>query len=216
MRVKICGVRSRSDLSAAAAAGAAYVGLVFHPRSPRHVSIADARWIVDGADADVIKVALTVDASDAELQDIIGNVEVDMLQLHGAESPDRVAAIRDRFGLPVMKAVGLAVEEDLETLAAYASVADQLLVDARLPEETALPGGNGVAFDWRILRGIDWPVPWMLAGGLTAETVVEAIQITGAEQVDVSSGVETSPGNKDRARIATFVRAAHEAAVLEA
>lgn len=216
MRVKICGLRSRGDLAAAAAAGASYAGLVFYPPSPRHLTLADARWIVEAAPEGLIKVALCVDATDPEIEAITEHAAPDMLQLHGTESPERVSAVRARFGIPVMKAVGLAVEADLAVLWEYAEVADQLLVDARLPDESALPGGNGVAFDWRMLRGLDWPVPWMLAGGLTPETVAEAIEITGAEAVDVSSGVESAPGVKDRGRMADFVAAARAAERLEA
>lgn len=211
MRVKICGLRSRGDLAAAADAGAAYAGLVFFPRSPRHLTIADARWIVAADPGGLSKVALTVDASDADLEEILANVAIDMLQLHGSESPTRVAEVREKFGLPVMKAVGLAVDSDLAALADYAAVADQILVDARLPDDEALPGGNGVPFDWRMLRGLDWPVPWMLAGGLTPDTVADAVHVTGAEQVDVSSGVERAPGFKDHRRMREFVAAAREA-----
>jgi len=216
MRVKICGLRSRGDLAAAVAAGASYAGFVFFPRSPRHLTLADARWILEAAPGGITRVALTVDATDAALEEILATVAIDMLQLHGSESPARVAEVRARFGLPVMKAVGLAVDADLEALADYADVADQLLVDARLPEDdAALPGGNGVPFDWRMLRGLEWPVPWMLAGGLTPETVADAIEVTGAAQVDVSSGVEGSPGLKDHRRMHAFVAAARAAAQAE-
>jgi phosphoribosylanthranilate isomerase len=168
--------------------------------------------MLQGAPAGLIKVALTVDADDAMLEEMIAAVDIDMLQLHGNETPERVADVRARFGLPVMKAVGLAVDADLEALADYSQVADQLLVDARLPDDSALPGGNGVPFDWRMLGGLNWPVPWMLAGGLTPETVADAVQITGAEQVDVSSGVERAPGHKDRDLMRRFVASAHGAA----
>lgn len=211
MRVKICGLRSRGEVAAAAAAGAAYVGFVFFPKSPRHVSLADARWIAGGIPDGLIRVALTVDADDEALAAILEAAQVDMLQLHGSESPDRVAEVRARFEVPVMKAVGLATEADLPALDAYSEVADQLLVDARALPDADRPGGNGVAFDWRIIRARQWRRPWMLAGGLTAETVAEAVRLTGADQVDVSSGVEASPGHKDPAKIAAFVKAAREA-----
>ena len=156
----------------------------------------------------VAKVALTVDADDAALDALLAEVPVDMLQLHGHESPARVAEVRARFGLPVMKAVGVAGEEDLPALEDYGRVADQLLIDAKPAPGAALPGGNGLAFDWRLIAGRRWPVPWMLAGGLTPGNVAEAIRLTGARQVDVSSGVESAPGVKDPARIAAFLAAA--------
>ncbi len=208
MRVKICGIRTRADAAAAAAAGAAYVGLVFYPPSPRAVSIGDARWIAEGAPEGLTRVALTVDADDAFLDAILAQVPVDMLQLHGIESPERVAQVRQRYRLPVMKAVGLRGEEDLAALFEYERAADQVLVDARAPEGADLPGGNGLSFDWRLLEARRWRGPWMLAGGLSAENVAEAVRLTRAEQVDVSSGVEAAPGEKDPARIAAFVAAA--------
>lgn len=211
MQVKICGLRSRREVAAAADAGAAYVGLVFFPPSPRAVSLDDARWVVAAAPEGLRRVALTVDADDAFLEKLVEQVPLDMLQLHGSESPERVAEIRARFAKPVMKAVGIAGEDDLSALADYAAVADQLLIDARRPAEAELPGGNGVAFDWRLLRGRNWSGPWMLAGGLTPENVAEAVRLTGAAQVDVSSGVEEQPGYKDASKIAAFVRAAREA-----
>lgn len=216
MQVKICGLRSRGEVHAAVEAGAAYTGMVFFPRSPRHVSVADARWIAQAIPDGMIKVALTVDADDSALEEILEAVPFDMLQLHGRETPERVAEVRERFGRPVMKALALAEEADLEWLDAYAWVADQLLVDARPPDGAERPGGNGIAFDWRLIRNRHWARPWMLAGGLTPENVGEAVRLTGAEQVDVSSGVEARPGFKDPARIAAFVRAARSAERLEA
>ncbi len=212
MLVKICGLRSQGDLVAAAAAGAVYGGLVFYPPSPRHVSLADARWIETRRPEGLVLVALTVDATDAELEAILEAIPIDLLQLHGGESPERAAEVRERFGKPVMKAVGLAEEGDLDGLPDYADAVDMLLVDARPPPGAALPGGNGIAFDWRLIRGRRWPAPWILAGGLTPENVAEAVRLTGAEQVDVSSGVEFARGLKDPARIAAFVRAANDAA----
>lgn len=207
MRVKICGLRSRGEVIAAGAAGAYYVGMVFYPSSPRHLTFADALWIAEAVPEGLIRVALTVDADDAALAEIVDRVPVDMLQLHGRESPERVAAIRATFRLPVMKAVGVASEADLVGIDEYARVADQILVDAR-PGRGALPGGNGVAFDWRLIAGRRWTLPWMLAGGLTPENVAEAVRRTGASQVDVSSGVESAPGVKDREAIRAFVEAA--------
>ena len=154
------------------------------------------------------KVALTVNATDAELDAITKAVPLDMLQLHGAESPERVAAVKARYGLPVMKAVGVADRADLATLDLYQNVADQILVDAKPPKNAALPGGNGLAFDWTLLLGRVWRRPWMLAGGLTPENVALAVRSTNARQVDVSSGVETAPGVKDESLIRAFIAAA--------
>ncbi len=198
-------------MAQAAAAGAGYVGLVFHPRSPRAVSIAQARAAALAAPAGVARVALLVDAGDDAIGAMLDQVPIDMLQLHGAESPARVAEVRARFGLPVMKAVGIATADDLPALDAHARVADQLLVDAKPPPGATRPGGNAVAFDWNLIAGRRWPVPWMLAGGLSAENVAQAVALTGARQVDVSSGVERAPGDKDPARMAAFVRTAQGA-----
>ena len=208
VRVKICGVRTQADVEAAAEAGAVYTGFVFFPRSPRCLTLAEARALALAAPVGLAKVALTVDASDAELDRLLKAVPLDMLQLHGRETPDRVAQVRARYGLPVMKAVGVAEAGDLEALDTYGRVADQLLVDAKPAAGAALPGGNGLAFDWRLIAGRRWPCPWMLAGGLTAENVAEAVRLTGARQVDVSSGVESAPGVKDADLIAKFVQAA--------
>ena len=208
VRVKVCGLRTPEDVAAAADAGAAYMGLVFFPASPRHVDPETARALSIAAPVGLAKVALLVDPEDAWLETVIRTVPLDMLQLHGRETPARVAEIRVRSGLPVMKAVGLRDAADLSQLDAYANVADQILVDAKAPEGAALPGGNGVGFDWRLIADRTWQVPWMLAGGLTPETVGEAIRLTGARQVDVSSGVESAPGIKDPARIAAFCDAA--------
>ncbi|MCU0912775.1 MAG: phosphoribosylanthranilate isomerase [Rhodobacteraceae bacterium] len=209
IRVKICGLRRAADVDAAVAAGAAYVGLVFFAKSPRHVSAAEAADLAARVPPGVAKVALTVDMDDAELDALVSAVPIDMLQLHGHETPERVSAVRARHGLPVMKAVGIATAEDLSALDAHARVADQILVDAKPPPGADRPGGNAVAFDWRLIAGRRWPVPWMLAGGLTPGNVAEAIRLTGARQVDVSSGVETAPGMKDEALIRDFVARAH-------
>jgi phosphoribosylanthranilate isomerase len=216
VKVKICGLRSRAEVEAAAAAGASYVGMVFYPPSPRHLTLADARWVAGGVPAGVARVALTVNADDEQLERLIESVPVEMLQLHGREPPERVEAVRARFGLPVMKAIGVAVHADLAQIDAYARVADQLLIDARPAPGAERPGGNGLAFDWRLLEGRDWPVPWMLAGGLTADNVAAAVELTGAAQVDVSSGVERAPGYKDPERVRAFVAAALAAAAPEA
>ncbi|MGY6409901.1 MAG: phosphoribosylanthranilate isomerase [Alkalilacustris sp.] len=207
-QVKMCGLRSPADVAAAARAGAAYVGLVFFPPSPRSVTPTEGRAAALAAPPGLARVGLVVDPDDALLEAILAVVPLDMLQLHGHESPARVAAIRARFGLPVMKAVGLAGPADLREIDRHASVADQILVDARPAPGATLPGGNGIAFDWRLLQGRRWPLPWMLAGGLTEDNVAEAIRLTGATQIDVSSGVESSPGVKDPDRMTAFITAA--------
>ena len=208
VRVKICGLRTPADVAAVVASGAAYAGFVFFAKSPRNVSLDEARIAALSAPEGLCKVALTVNADDATLEAILAAVPLDMLQLHGSESPERVAEVRARFGLPVMKAVGVADEGDLETLFEHSLVADQILVDAKPPKGAALPGGNGLTFDWRLVAQRRWLRPWMLAGGLTAGNVAEAIRLTGARQVDVSSGVESAPGVKDATKIADFVAAA--------
>jgi phosphoribosylanthranilate isomerase len=216
VRVKICGLRSRAEVEAATDAGASYVGMVFYPPSPRHLSLADARWVAGGVPEGVARVALTVNASDEELDRLVETVPLEMLQLHGREPPERVMTVRARYGLPVMKAIGVAVAADLGQIDAYARAADQLLVDARPSPDATRPGGNGLAFDWRLLEGRNWPLPWMLAGGLTPENVAAAVQLTGAAQVDVSSGVEMRPGYKDPDRVRAFLAAALAADAQEA
>lgn len=207
VRVKFCGLTRPADVEAAAKAGAAYVGFVFFPKSPRHLTPEQARALALAVPPGIAKVALTVDMDDAGIDAILDSVPVDLLQLHGRETPERVAAVKARTGLPVMKAVGVAGPEDLATLDSFTRVADQILVDAKAPKGAALPGGNGIAFDWRLIAGRRWPLPWMLAGGLTPDNVAEAVRLTGARQVDVSSGVESAPGVKDPARMAAFAAA---------
>ena len=208
IRVKICGLRTAADVTAVAAAGAAYAGFVFFAKSPRHLTIPQARDLALAAPAGLAKVALVVDAGDAALDAITEAMPLDMLQLHGHESPERVAELRARYGLPVMKAVGVADEGDLAAVFDYSLAADQLLIDAKPPKNATLPGGNGLTFDWRLVAQRRWLRPWMLAGGLTPDNVATAIRLTNARQVDVSSGVESAPGVKDPARIAAFVRSA--------
>lgn len=208
MHVKICGLTDAQTLHAAIEAGARYVGFVFFEASPRHLSVKAARALALSVPPGVAKVALTVNADDAYLDHITAAVPLDMLQLHGQESPERLVALRARYGLPLMKAVGVAEASDLAALDIYGRVADQLLVDAKPAKGAALPGGNGLAFDWRLIAGRRWPVPWMLAGGLTPDNVAEALRLTGATQVDVSSGVESVAGVKDPARIRAFIAAA--------
>ncbi|MGH1575703.1 phosphoribosylanthranilate isomerase [Planktotalea sp.] len=205
--VKICGLSKLADVQAVADAGANYVGFVFFEKSPRNVSIETARDLAVEVPVGIAKVALTVNASNDELDAITAAVPLDMLQLHGKETPERVLEVKARYGLPVMKAVGVADAEDLPQLAKYGAVADQLLVDAKPPKGADLPGGNGLAFDWRLIADYEFSVPWMLAGGLTPENAAEAVRMTGASQLDLSSGVESAPGVKDAGMIDAFMKA---------
>jgi phosphoribosylanthranilate isomerase len=209
VRAKLCGLTTQDDIDAAATAGAAYMGLVFFEKSPRNVAIETARSLALHAPVGLAKVALVVNADDAALDCITASVPLDMLQLHGVESPERVAAVKARYGLPVMKALGIASGDDVARAQLYASVADQLLLDAKPGEGDALPGGNGLSFDWRLLEGESWSVPWMLAGGLTPDNVAEAVHCCAARQVDVSSGIETAPGQKSAELMAKFVSEAN-------
>ncbi|MEM6939401.1 MAG: phosphoribosylanthranilate isomerase [Pseudomonadota bacterium] len=209
--VKICGVTRQEDIAAVAAAGARYIGFNFFKRSPRYVDPQVAADLARAAPDGMCRVALVVNASDMDLDTLTQTVPLDMVQLHGSESPQRVAEVKARTGLPVMKAVGVAAAADLRAIDAYSSVADQLLVDTKPPKDADLPGGNGIAFDWGLIAGRHWPVPWMLAGGLTAQTVGTAVRVSGARQLDLSSAVESEPGVKDPERIAAFCEAARAA-----
>lgn len=208
IRVKICGLKDPAAVDAAVRAGAAYVGFVFFSKSPRHLEVARAAELALGVPEGIAKVALTVNADNEMLDRLVAGVPLDMLQLHGSESPERVAEVKSRYGLPVMKVVGIAAADDLPQLEVYGRVADQLLVDTKPPKGADRPGGNALTFDWALISGRRWTVPWMLAGGLTPENVAEAIARTGARQVDVSSGVESAPGVKDPDRIRRFIDAA--------
>ena len=208
VRVKICGLKQIAELEAAAEAGAAYLGFNFFARSPRYVSPQQARALALATPPGLGRVGLFVDPDDALLEAVLAEVPLDFLQLHGHESAERLRDLRARFGLPLIKAVGVADADDLPALVEYGRVADMLLVDAKPPRGAELPGGNGLAFDWRLIAGRRWPVPWMLAGGLTPQNVALAVQMTGARQVDVASGVESAPGVKDAACIRAFVEAA--------
>ena len=209
VQVKICGLSTVADVEHAAHAGAAYVGFVFFPKSPRHLAFEKAKLLAQATPTGITKVALTVNATDAFLDQMVAQVPLDMLQLHGSETPERVAKVKARLGLPVMKALGVAGVDDLIKIDAYAAVADQLLIDAKPPQDGVLPGGNGLAFDWRLIAGRRWTVPWMLAGGLTPATVPVALQMTAAQQLDVSSGVESAMGVKDAGMMLAFLAAAH-------
>jgi len=206
--VKMCGLQSPQDVAVAAEAGARYVGFVFFPPSPRNIDIETARNLALLVPDGIAKVALTVDADDAWLDTITAAVPLDMLQLHGHEPSERVSAVKARYGLPVMKAIGVADAPDLSAIDAYARVADQLLIDAKPPKTSEIPGGNGLSFDWRLLEGRRWALPWMLAGGLTPENVADAARLTHAAQVDVSSGIEVERGVKDPDLMRAFMAAA--------
>lgn len=209
-RVKICGLKEAEHVKVAAEAGASYVGFVFFEKSPRNVTLDQARALALEAPIGVAKVALTVNVDNAFLDQLTQDVPLDMLQLHGKETPERVAEIKARYGLPVMKAIGIATQEDTKQIDIYGEVADQLLVDAKAPKDADLPGGNGLSFDWELVKRKFWPKPWMLAGGLTPENAALAVQMTGAKQLDVSSGVESAPGVKDPDLIRAFLEAAQE------
>ncbi len=206
--VKICGLTAPAQVRAAVDAGARYLGFNFFPKSPRYVTPEQAAALMADVPVGVAKVALVVNPSDDLLDSITQAAPFDMLQLHGSESAERVREVKERYGLPVMKVIGVADAEDLAAIDIYSDVADQLLIDAKAPKNAVLPGGNGLAFDWRLLAGRKyWRKPWMLAGGLNPENVAEAIRMTGARQVDVASGVESAPGIKDSGLINAFIEA---------
>lgn len=207
-RVKVCGLSTPQSVAAAVEAGAAYVGFVFFDKSPRNVDPDTARALALDVPAGVAKVALTVNADNAFLDRLTGEVPLDILQLHGSETPGRVAEVKARYGLPVMKAVGVSTAGDVARIADFEGVADQVLVDAKPPKGADRPGGNAASFDWSLIAGRRWAGPWMLAGGLTPENAAEAIRATGARQLDVSSGVESVAGVKDEGLIRAFLRAA--------
>lgn len=207
IQVKICGLSTADQVRWAVDAGARYIGFMFFAKSPRNVSVEAAAELALEVPPGIAKVAVTVNPSDATLDEITARVPLDMLQLHGSESPVRVAEIRARYGLPVMKVVGVAEPQDVAGLGRYDAVADQLLVETKQPKDAALPGGMGAVFDWTLLQGHHFQRPWMLAGGLTPANVALAVKLTGARQVDVSSGVESAPGVKDESLIRAFVGA---------
>ncbi len=205
VEVKICGITDEAGLHAAIEGGARYVGFVFHPPSPRALSAEAARKLAALVPASVTAVGLFVDPDERELHALLKTVPLGMIQLHGKESPTRVMSVRAITGLPVMKAIGIAAESDLAQIAAYESVADRLLFDAKPSAEAKSPGGNAESFNWALMKGHVFKKPWMLAGGLTAQNLAEAITQSGTRAVDVSSGVEDRPGHKDPAKIAEFL-----------
>ena len=209
-RVKICGLSTPETVKASVDAGADYLGFNFFPRSPRYVTPERAAELARLVPANVLNVALAVDADNATLDAIVAALKPDILQLHGAETPERLRDLKSRYGLTLMKAIPVSGPEDLEKITLYHDSADLLLFDAKPPKsmENALPGGNGLVFDWSLIAGHKPETPWMLSGGLTAENVREAIETTGAQAVDVSSGVEDKPGHKNPELIEKFIRAA--------
>src|SRR6185437_1782016 len=205
---KICGLKTPEALDVALESGADMVGFVFFAPSPRNLAPEAARPLGERVKGRAGKVALIVDAGDQTLDAIVEALKPDMLQLHGSETPERVTELRKRLGLPVMKALPIAAKGDLDRIERYAKVADRLLFDARAPQDATRPGGLGQPFDWSLLKGIDPGIPFMLSGGLDAGNVAEALRITRAGGVDVSSGVERTPGEKDPDKIRAFIRAA--------
>ena len=209
VEAKICGVSRRSDIACAASGGASHVGFVFYPRSPRNLTPEQAGALAAATPEGITTVALLVDPDDAALDAVLERARIDLLQLHGGESPERIADIKRRTGIPVMKAIKISGAEDFDAATPYLDIVDRLLFDAKAPATLAgaMPGGNALSFDWALLAGRDWPCPWMLSGGLDPDNVAEAIRVSGAPAVDVSSGVESAPGVKDPARIEAFLAA---------
>ncbi len=214
--VKICGINSAEAADAAVRAGADLAGLVFHPKSPRHLTLDAARALAERMRGRLRLVALVADADDATIAAVAQAVQPVYLQLHGQETPERTGQVRARFGLPVIKAISIAEAADFALVPEYEIAADILLFDAKAPDGAPRPGGHGAAFDWQLLRGRSFLHPWLLAGGLTPDNVARAIAASGAPGVDVSSGVETAPGVKNAQRIADFVSAARKAQFAEA
>ena len=210
LKVKICGLNSEAAREAAVAGGASHVGFVFYPPSPRAVDAERVAELGRGLPAGIVKVGLFVDAGDEAIAEVLAKAPLDMLQLHGDETPRRIRDIRRRFGLPVMKAVKLASESDVAAADAYLPVVDWLLFDAKPPADMkgALPGGNALSFDWSLIAARSWSRPWMLSGGLNSANLAAAVSATQASAVDVSSGVEDAPGRKSPAKIAAFLQLA--------
>lgn len=206
---KICGINDALAMRTAVEGGASHVGLVFYPPSPRSVTPAAAAELAEIAGTRAVRTGLFVDPDDALIDDVLSQVPLDLLQLHGKETPERVAALRRRAGRPVMKAIRVGSKADIDGATAYLDAADWLMFDALPPKDmkNALPGGNAVAFDWALLSGGAWPLPWMLAGGIHAGNVADAVRLSGARVVDTSSGVEDAPGRKSPDKIRAFLAA---------
>ena len=204
---KICGLTSIEAVQAAAAGGARFAGFIFDPPSPRSLGIAQAAALVAGVPPGIARIGVFVDPDDRLIENVLAKMPLDMVQLHGGETPERAAAIKRRFGIKAMKAIKVASALDLQTAKEFLGSVDWLMFDAKPPKDMAgaLPGGNALAFDWELLRQKNWPLPWMLSGGLTVENLAEAVRISRAEAVDVSSGVERKPGEKDPAKIRAFL-----------
>ncbi len=209
--IKICGLKTDEALAAALAGGASHVGFIFFAKSPRYVDPAEAGRLRQAARGKASAVAVTVDAGDAFLDEMVAKMSPDMLQLHGSETPERVVEVKARYGLPVMKALSLSEAADIERIKPFIGIADRFLFDAKPPKGSELPGGNGVAFDWRILAGLDAGVDYMLSGGLNAANIGDALQLANPPAIDISSGVESAPGVKEPALIEQFFRAVRAA-----
>lgn len=205
--IKICGLKTDAALAAALAGGASHVGFIFFPKSPRNIDATEAGRLRQAAYGKAKAVAVTVNASDEALDEIVAKMQPDMLQLHGAETPQRVAEVKARYKLPVIKALAISEAADLEHIQPFIGIADRFLFDAKPPKDAVLPGGNGVAFDWRILAGLDAAIDYMLSGGLNAANIGEALRLANPRGIDISSGVESAPGVKEPALIEQFFRA---------
>ena len=209
--IKICGLRTDAALAAALDGGATHVGFIFFPKSPRDIEPEEAGRLREAARGRALAVAVTVDADDSALDRIVAAMRPDMIQLHGHETPARVAEIRKRYGLPVMKALSVSQASDLDAVDDYIGIADRFLFDAKPPKDATLPGGNGVAFDWTLLQRVDPRIDYMLSGGLSAANVAEALRVANPPGVDISSGVESAPGVKQPALIEAFFEAIKQA-----
>lgn len=214
--IKICGLKTPDAVAAVLAGGASHIGFIFFAKSPRHVAPQEAAQLRQAARGRAQAVAVTVDADDAMLDEIVAAMAPEMLQLHGKETPDRVTAVKRRYGLPVIKAFAIREAADLEAIAPYRGLADRFLFDAKPPAGSELPGGNGVSFDWRLLAGLDAELDYMLSGGLNAANVGDAIRLANPPAIDISSGVESAPGVKDVALIENFFRAVRAATDIRA
>ena len=205
IRVKICGITNKQDMDAIIKYDAHYAGLMFFEKSPRFVETELARQLSLHAGNKIKKVAVAVNPDTRFLDEIVENVPLDFIQLHGEETPERVKEIKLKYQLPVIKAIGISEAKDLKLVSIFSEVSDQLLIDAKPPKSSILPGGNGLSFDWNLIKNIEFDCPWLLAGGLNSKNAANAIDLTGATQLDLSSGVERSPGVKDENKISSFM-----------